>query len=93
VGRTQAADFLEAPSVSELRTAVKHVGGREELAAAQRGGRMSGLKHSGIIIPVTHRGTVFDLTESEVTATFSATGKGQGVDGGGVLASKASDRL
>ena len=28
------------------------------------------LKHSGIIVPVAHRETVFDLTESEVTATF-----------------------
>jgi histidine triad (HIT) family protein len=28
------------------------------------------LKHSGIIIPIAHRDTVFDLTEPEVTATF-----------------------
>jgi histidine triad (HIT) family protein len=28
------------------------------------------LKHSGVIIPVAHRETVFDLTESEVAATF-----------------------
>ena len=28
------------------------------------------LKHSGVIVPVAHRETVFDLTESEVTATF-----------------------
>lgn len=28
------------------------------------------LKHSGIIIPVTHRETVFDLTENEIVATF-----------------------
>jgi histidine triad (HIT) family protein len=28
------------------------------------------LNHSGVIIPVTHRETVFDLTEAEVTATF-----------------------
>ena len=28
------------------------------------------LKHSGVIVPVAHRETVFDLTESEVSATF-----------------------
>jgi diadenosine tetraphosphate (Ap4A) HIT family hydrolase len=28
------------------------------------------LKHSGVIIPVAHRETVFDLTEPEVAATF-----------------------
>ena len=28
------------------------------------------LKHWGVIIPVAHRETVFDLTESEVAATF-----------------------
>lgn len=28
------------------------------------------LKHSGIIIPVKHRATVFDLTEEEIVATF-----------------------
>jgi histidine triad (HIT) family protein len=28
------------------------------------------LKHSGVIVPVAHRETVFDLTEAEVTATF-----------------------
>ena len=28
------------------------------------------LKHSGVIIPVQHRETVFDLSEAEITATF-----------------------
>ena len=28
------------------------------------------LKHSGVIIPIAHRETVFDLTEPEVAATF-----------------------
>jgi histidine triad (HIT) family protein len=28
------------------------------------------LKHSGIIIPVQHRDTVFDMTEEEMAATF-----------------------
>ena len=28
------------------------------------------LKHSGVIVPVRHRRTVFDLTEEEILATF-----------------------
>jgi histidine triad (HIT) family protein len=28
------------------------------------------LKHSGVVIPVQHRETVFDLSDAEVTATF-----------------------
>jgi diadenosine tetraphosphate (Ap4A) HIT family hydrolase len=28
------------------------------------------LKHSGIVIPVAHRETVFDLTDAEIAATF-----------------------
>lgn len=28
------------------------------------------LKHSGVIIPIQHRETVFDLSEAEITATF-----------------------
>jgi histidine triad (HIT) family protein len=28
------------------------------------------LKHSGVIVPIQHRPTVFDLTEEEVLATF-----------------------
>ena len=28
------------------------------------------LKHSGVIVPVRHAETVFDLTEAEITATF-----------------------
>jgi histidine triad (HIT) family protein len=28
------------------------------------------LKHSGVIVPLQHRETVFDLTETEITATF-----------------------
>jgi histidine triad (HIT) family protein len=28
------------------------------------------LKHSGVIVPVQHRETVFDLTEAEIAATF-----------------------
>ena len=28
------------------------------------------LKHSGVIVPVQHRRTVFDLTEEEILATF-----------------------
>jgi histidine triad (HIT) family protein len=28
------------------------------------------LKHSGVIVPIVHRSTVFDLTEAEIVATF-----------------------
>ena len=28
------------------------------------------LKHSGLIIPIQHRETLFDLSEAEITATF-----------------------
>jgi histidine triad (HIT) family protein len=28
------------------------------------------LKHSGVIVPLQHRETVFELSESEITATF-----------------------
>jgi histidine triad (HIT) family protein len=44
---------------------------RDELVWFVRDPRYQGaLKHSGIIIPVAHRETVFDLTEPEVAATF-----------------------
>ena len=32
------------------------------------------LKHSGVIIPVQHRRTVFDLTDQEIVATFQLLG-------------------
>ena len=32
------------------------------------------LKHSGVIIPVHHRRTVFELTEAEIVATFQLLG-------------------
>ena len=32
--------------------------------------RQGALKHSGMIVPVRHAATVFDLTEDEVVATF-----------------------
>jgi diadenosine tetraphosphate (Ap4A) HIT family hydrolase len=44
---------------------------RDDLVWFVRNHRYQGsLKHSGVIIPVAHRETVFDLTESEVAATF-----------------------
>jgi len=43
---------------------------RNELAWFVQDRRYQGaLKHSGIIIPVAHRETVFDLTDPEVAAT------------------------
>lgn len=42
-----------------------------ELALFARNGKYEGaLKHSGVIIPVAHRETVFDLTSEEIEATF-----------------------
>lgn len=44
---------------------------RDDLVWFVRDRRDQGsLKHSGVIIPVEHRETVFDLTKSEVAATF-----------------------
>lgn len=43
----------------------------DELVWFVRDPRYQGaLKHSGIIIPLAHRETVFDLTEAEIAATF-----------------------
>jgi histidine triad (HIT) family protein len=42
-----------------------------DLVLFMRNERVQGaLKHSGVIIPVQHRETVFDLSEAEITATF-----------------------
>ena len=44
---------------------------KEELVLFTQNERFQGaLRHSGIIIPIQHRETVFDLTEAEVIATF-----------------------
>lgn len=44
---------------------------RDDLVLFLQDERFQGsLKHSGVIIPVAHRPTVFDLTEPEVVATF-----------------------
>jgi histidine triad (HIT) family protein len=44
---------------------------RDDLVLFLQDGRFQGsLKHSGVIIPLAHRATVFDLTEAEIAATF-----------------------
>jgi len=44
---------------------------RNDLTLFMQNERLQGaLKHSGIIIPIAHRETVFDLTEDEILATF-----------------------
>jgi histidine triad (HIT) family protein len=44
---------------------------RNDLALFVQDERFQGaLKHSGVIIPVEHRTTVFDLSEVEILATF-----------------------
>ena len=58
-------------SASDSRVVVS-----DELAWFLRDHRYQGaLKHSGVIIPVAHRETVFDLTDSEVAATFRLLGR------------------
>ncbi len=45
---------------------------REELVWFVQDRRFQGaLKHSGVIIPIAHRETVFDLTKAEIAATFA----------------------
>ena len=44
---------------------------QNDLALFLQNERLQGaLKHSGVIIPIAHRPTVFDLTEDELLATF-----------------------
>jgi diadenosine tetraphosphate (Ap4A) HIT family hydrolase len=44
---------------------------RDDLVLFVEDARFQGsLKHSGVIIPIAHRVTVFDLTEAEIVATF-----------------------
>jgi diadenosine tetraphosphate (Ap4A) HIT family hydrolase len=44
---------------------------RDDLVLFVEDERFQGsLKHSGVIIPIAHRITVFDLTEAEIVATF-----------------------
>ena len=44
---------------------------REDLVLFLQDERFQGaLKHSGVIIPIEHRETVFDLTDEEIAATF-----------------------
>ena len=49
----------------------QHVLFRNDLVVFLQDARFQGaLKHSGVIIPVAHRETVFDLTADEIAATF-----------------------
>jgi histidine triad (HIT) family protein len=44
---------------------------RDDLVVFLQDERFQGaLRHSGVIVPVAHRETVFDLTEPEILATF-----------------------
>ena len=48
-----------------------HVVFRDDLVAFVQDERYQGaLKHSGVIVPVRHVETVFDLSEAEIVATF-----------------------
>jgi diadenosine tetraphosphate (Ap4A) HIT family hydrolase len=50
--------------------AVKVIFENDLVRFAQNERVQGALKHSGCIIPVQHRETVFDLSEAEITATF-----------------------
>jgi histidine triad (HIT) family protein len=44
---------------------------KQELVLFMQNEKAQGaLKHSGVIIPIEHRETVFDMTEAEIIATF-----------------------
>jgi diadenosine tetraphosphate (Ap4A) HIT family hydrolase len=61
---------MECPYCS-LKASDQKVVIRDDLVWFVEDRRYQGaLKHSGVIIPVAHRETVFDLTESELAATF-----------------------
>jgi len=54
-----------------VRDPQQHVVFRDELVLFLQDERYQGaLKHSGVIIPIEHRETVFDLTDEEIAATF-----------------------
>src|SRR3954470_3364495 len=70
VGGRGAALQMDCPYCS-LEESDQNVVFRDELVWFVRDCRYQGaLKHSGIIIPVAPRETVFQLTEPEVAATF-----------------------
>ena len=50
--------------------AVKVIFENDLVRFAQNERVQGALKHSGVIVPIQHRETVFDLTEAEITATF-----------------------
>jgi histidine triad (HIT) family protein len=43
---------------------------RDLVFYSQDAGEQESLKHSGVIMPIAHRSTVFELTEAELVATF-----------------------
>jgi len=50
--------------------AVKVIFENDLVRFAQNERVQGALKHSGVIVPIRHRETVFDLSEAEITATF-----------------------
>jgi diadenosine tetraphosphate (Ap4A) HIT family hydrolase len=52
-------------------TAIQKLRFKNELVAFIQDRRHQGaLKHSGVIIPLDHKETLFDLSEAEIVATF-----------------------
>jgi histidine triad (HIT) family protein len=55
----------------DLTEPEQHVRFRDDLVLYLEDVRYQGaLQHSGVIIPVAHRPTAFDLTDAEIAATF-----------------------
>lgn len=65
-----AIDQTDCPYCS-LRDPEQRILFRNDLVLFLEDQRFQGaLKHSGVIIPIAHRPTAFDLTEGELLATF-----------------------
>jgi histidine triad (HIT) family protein len=61
---------MECPYCAPLDLAIRVVVGNDLVLFIQDERYQGALKHSGVIVPVAHRETVFDLTEAELLATF-----------------------
>ena len=62
--------MIDCPYCSRRASGERGVFGGELVWFLQDPRYQGALKHSGVIVPVAHRETVFDLTESELAATF-----------------------
>ena len=61
---------MACPYCPIVDPAVKVIFENDLVRFAQNERVQGALKHSGVIVPIRHRETVFDLSEAEITATF-----------------------